>query len=135
MAEQQGPPLPLLTPVRMFVSITYTENSSPFLHPQESDLGTHSRVVLSRFFHSLYIRANFLLHGLEDSQDQRPLEKRPSWPCSKVWAQLSVGILGITDPMTWAGQSEPWAAPKGIYVIPVYALSQFKYAMASKQEE
>lgn len=98
MAEQQGPPLPLLTHVRMFVSITYTENSSPSLHPQESDLGTRSRIVLSRFFHSLYIRANFLLHGLEDSQDQRPLEKHPSRACSKVWAWFQLGYWGPQSP-------------------------------------
>lgn len=99
MAEQQGPPFPLLTPVRrMFVSITYTDNSSPSLHPQESDLGTHSKVVLSRFFHSLYIRANFLLHALEDSQDQRSLEKRHSQPCSKVWACYQLGYWGPQSP-------------------------------------
>lgn len=73
MAEQQGPPpLPLLTHVRMFVSITYTENSSPSLHPQESDLGTHSRVVLSRFFHSLHIRANICFMVLKTARTRGP---------------------------------------------------------------
>lgn len=85
--------------------------------------------------HSLCAWVNFLLHGLKDTQDQRPPAEGPFSTLFKgVGPDIAVGILGTRVPMTWAGQPKPWVAPKGTCVIPAYALGHFKYAPSKREE-